>query len=78
MANIASSSEAFLKDASSCQCEERPELRCSHLLCGGGHDALLKTVRLLLNIFTSFMVPEQVVLHLGEKKKETSPSIRYL
>lgn len=37
---------------------------CTHLLCGGGHDALLESVRLFLQVFPGFMIPEQIVLNL--------------
>lgn len=37
---------------------------CTHLLCGGGHDALLESVRLFLQVFPGFMIPVQIVLNL--------------
>lgn len=36
----------------------------SHLLCGGGHDALLESVRLFLEVFSSFVIPVQIILNL--------------
>lgn len=37
---------------------------CAHLLCGGGHDALLESVRLFLEVFPRFMIPVQIILNL--------------
>lgn len=39
------------------------------LLCGGGDDPLLQPVRLLLQVFTRLVVPQQVLLHLHEKTR---------
>ena len=41
---------------------------CAHLLCGGGDDALLQSVRLLLEIFPRFMIPVQIILYLVGKR----------
>lgn len=48
----------------------------SHLLSGGGDDALLQPVCLLLQVFTGFVVPQKILLHLQESvllTKEPEP-----
>ncbi len=49
---------------------------CACLLRGGSDYSLLQPVRLLLEVFTRLMVPQQVLLHLPHKAQHEQTKIQ--
>lgn len=47
---------------------------CAYLLRGGGDYSLLQPVRLLLEVFTRLVVPQQVLLHLRRQNTTRASS----
>ena len=44
----------------------------SYLLCGAGDNALLEAIGLLLKVFSSLVIPEQIVFYLEIKHRSLS------